>query len=685
MARIGGRSYRRQQMLLVGVGGLLVTASVVWVGWHLMRGGQDAATTATLLGLPLTLMGLLLTAVGLRRRPEGDLAQQARGWASTLAEQVKEDEQRQWRQLIGDDTQRINLTFTLHPEPGRAAETPAAAGRLLEGTPTIPDVASYFRHTRPRRLVVTGAPGAGKSVLTLELMLALIEEREEGDAVPVRLSLAEWDTTVPLPERLARHLEDVYDWSAKRAKELIRQHRVLPVLDGLDEMDPTAPDGTPSPDAPRALAALRALNAYQDGRAAGPVILTCRTRHYEILDSGTRLLDAARIDIDRVTPPTARTYLLQRAPDPARWQPVLDALDADPTGTLATTLSTPWRLSLAATVYAHDGAPADLLRHATPIDLDEHLLARFIPAATALYARPLRPYSAADTHYWLARLAAYLSAPSPVPVAPTRAGSGPRTDLVLHQLWPMAGSRRVRATDALVTTLLVLLPLPVAWAVGIPLIGFVWIAFVLSACVACLSAAHPEVAPPTYMHLGYLHTKAGREELALWALAGLAVAPLIWLRTGRQAGLVALLVCGILLGIVTGLGSLSRREPAMSARPRDVIRGDLLQGLAEVVLTGTYTGVIVLLIMDILGVGIADALLLGLAVGLGAGVGFGTQSGRRYLAFMLCSRGEMPTRLGIFLDWACSAGLLRFSGAAYQFRHREFQQWLARTPGPPPV
>ncbi|MEU5811471.1 NACHT domain-containing protein [Streptomyces sp. NPDC047718] len=686
MARLGGRRYRRQQRWLGGVGGLLVAVSVLYVVWHLVRGNHDAAEAASLFALPLTVLGLLLTAVGLRRPPEGDLAQQAAGWASTLAQQVKEDGERQWRQLIGDDTQRINLTFTLRPEQGRTAVTPAAAGRLLEGTSALPDVVSYFRLTRPRRLVVTGPPGAGKSMLALDLMLALIEEREEGDPVPVRLSLADWDTTVPLPERLAHHLVEVYDWPPKMATELVRQHRVLPVLDGLDEMDPTAPDGTPSTDAPRALTALRALNAYQDGRAAGPVILTCRTRHYEALDPGSRLLDAARIDVDRVTPPLARAYLLRRAPDPRRWQRVLDVLDAEPTGTLATTLSTPWRLSLAATVYAHDGDPADLLSHTSPADSDEHLLARFIPAATALHPRPGRPYSAADAHYWLASLALYLDAPSPVPTAQPLAGPGPRTDLVLHQLWPLAGPRRVRATDAVLTMLVVLLPLPVAWVVGIPLAWPVWIAFVLSALVAGLSAAHPEVAPPAHVHWKHLRTKSGYGGLALGVLAGLAVTPLIWLRLGRQAGFAALLVGGAVLGILVWLDTLFGREPALSARPRDVIRGDLLQGLALVVVGALSVCVVItFLLPNDLGIGILDGLLIGLAVGLGEGLGFGTQSGRRYLAFILCCRGEVPRRLGVFLDWACSAGLMRLSGAAYQFRHRELQQWLAHRPSPSDV
>ena len=34
-------------------------------------------------------------------------------------------------------------------------------------------------------------------------------------------------------------------------------------------------------------------------------------------------------------------------------------------------------------------------------------------------------------------------------------------------------------------------------------------------------------------------------------------------------------------------------------------------------------------------------------------------------------------RFGAFLDWAHDAGLLRVSGVAYQFRHRQLQEWLA--------
>jgi predicted NACHT family NTPase len=307
---------------LCAFGLLLLVASSVYAAVQLLLHRLDAAETAGLLGLPVGVSALALSVMALQRRPEGGLAELARGWASTLAGQVQESEERQWRQLLGDDIQRINLTFTLRSASARTASATADTGRLFEGTSATPDVAEYYRHLRPRRLVVTGAAGAGKTVLVLELILALLDGRGEGDPVPVRLSLTEWDTEVPLPVWLARHLVDVYDWPEDMAAELVRQHRVLPVLDGLDEMDRTQPGGAASPVAPRARAALDALNAYQEGRAAGPVVLTCRTAHYEALRGPARLLDAAHVDIDAVAAPAAKAYLVERIVDPARWQPV---------------------------------------------------------------------------------------------------------------------------------------------------------------------------------------------------------------------------------------------------------------------------------------------------------------------------------------------------------------------------
>ncbi|MFJ5048290.1 NACHT domain-containing protein [Streptomyces sp. NPDC088719] len=755
------------------VGSLAYMVRQVWIGT------LEPQDTAALFGLPIAVAALLAGVLALRRAPEGDLASQSRDWASTLATHVRNAEEPLWRQLLGDDTQRINLTFTVRAAPARNASVPAEAGSLFDGTQTVPDVAAYYRQTRPRRLVVTGAPGAGKTVLALELMLALLEERGEDDPVPVRVSLAEWDTSVPLRELLVGRLVDVYDWPPAMADALVRHHRVLPVLDGLDEMDPTGPDAAPSSDAPRAQAALRALNAYQEGRNAGPLVLTCRAAHYDALMPGSRLLDAAHIDIDAVPARDAHTYLLSRTSTPAGWEPVLAALRDDPTGPLATVLSTPWRLCLAATVYTHDNDPTELLQHTTPQELDEHLLARFIPAASTLH--PHNRYNAGHAHRWLARLAAHLdTAPGPAEPSGSRAG----TDLVLHELWPLPGRQRVRAADGLLTITVALLPwiIPMLLlmlllkAVGpspddvsqsaffwIPLTSLLLVIYtvmpvaVTFGVFAGLAAARAR--QPALRHLEWrlLRTGSGLRRFRaglgqrllkgiLWGIGGglamnvLALAvvggpldnlvtlepgvlgvekvpgPLVQPLFGLAIGCGGGIVSGILGGLVDGASG----EPAATASPRTVMRRALPHAVMFGAASGFSTALVTALIMTLSSMGnqgiatprhyasdilpswwdenmgspraIESAALDGAttllpltsaAVGLTVGLAvtlIRTAPLRRYVAFLVCTRGKLPWRLGPFLDWCCAAGLMRQSGTAYQFRHRELQQWLRSHP-----
>ncbi|MEU9625020.1 MULTISPECIES: hypothetical protein [unclassified Streptomyces] len=75
--------------------------------------------------------------------------------------------------------------------------------------------------------------------------------------------------------------------------------------------------------------------------------------------------------------------------------------------------------------------------------------------------------------------------------------------------------------------------------------------------------------------------------------------------------------------------------------------------------------------------GLTGRIIVGLVVMLAGGF---VGAARRYGVFLLCSRGKLPFRLGVFLDWAVTAGLLRYNGPGYQFRHRELQQWLTQHP-----
>ncbi|MER8182542.1 NACHT domain-containing protein [Kitasatospora sp. NPDC094015] len=591
-------------------------------------------------------------------------------WATALAHQVRTLEQGEWRRLLGGDTERIDLGYTLTRTAGREAGNSAGSGRLL-GAPHGPvGVLDYFRALSPRRLVVTGAAGAGKSVLAVELILALIEHRRPGDPVPVRVQLAGWDTRVPLADHLVDELARCYDWPRRMARALVGRGLVLPVLDGLDEMDPPRTDGRPDRVAPRAREALRLLNEYQVGRAPGALVLTVRSDSYEALghDAGRtgRLLDAARIAIEPVGPREALAYLRARATDRARWQPLLDDLATRPGSPLAALLSTPWRLCLVATVYAEEGLPGELTQLRSPAVLDRHLLSRLIPAAVALH--PRRGNQPGDVHRRLHLLARRLDD-----------GARPRATLALHELWDARGSARIVAVRCLLVALAaLLLPwvdhlLPLTHRTA--LLGS-QAAAVLPIVLGLIVWGPPMETRPRTLRLGTALRSLTWPVTAVAVTAALATGALNWAFLGWSAAVLAflgVLVPGLLASSLTVV-------PGAVLPPRGPIRGDLLfGGVLGAAIGLALTGPLVSLC------GVHDGLLLALPRAAFAAFALVGGVGQRYLTFLLFGRGVLPVRLGAFLDWATRAGLLRLAGPTYQFRHREFQDWLAASPDPPPV
>ena len=98
-----------------------------------------------------------------------------------------------------------------------------------------------------RRLIVLGAPGAGKTILMVRLVLDLLTRRKAGEPVPVMVALASWD---PVSQDLRRWLTArlTVDYPAlaaaapitagtqTRAEALLAAGLIMPILDGLDEI-----------------------------------------------------------------------------------------------------------------------------------------------------------------------------------------------------------------------------------------------------------------------------------------------------------------------------------------------------------------------------------------------------------------------------------------------------------------
>ncbi|WP_143074859.1 NACHT domain-containing protein [Streptomyces mangrovisoli] len=646
-----------------------VAAGFAGTLWALVRGVLSFDRALAVLGILATVV------VWLVRSPkpvEADDAEQAVVHARTLARIVAEEEGLIRRQLLGNDVQPVNLRFLLQPAPIRSAAAPPAGQAHAGEEMPLPDITAYYRTTTPSRLIITGPAGSGKTTLALELLLALIAGREETDPVPIRIPIIDWNTSVPLRSMLIRRLIDAYKWPGDSAANLVEHGMVLPVLDGLDEMDATRPDGTPGPAALRMRAALEQLNSFpdRDGLRLHPFVLTCRTAHYDALRRTDTLIDAARISIAPVDAPTAAAYLGARARDPQRWEPLLHHLRTQPGSHHSRLLSTPWRLCLAATVYHRHGTPAELLHSATESDLDAFLLSRYIPAATQS-AGPHR-YSPEQIHLWLHHLATHLTRDD---------GTQPfRNHLVLQLLRPSRGRTFFRAVDAALCTLPFVLLYAIAQAAGAPSsdMGFV----IGGGVVSLLAAVTGRPSSPTRIDLGQLAT-LGRRQLVPVILVILIGGPILAATSGtaghsaHHMGLVPGYICALAFAVTYTLTLTFTMNTPRAVRGRTVIRDNCLLGITAALGWGTMVGV---------GVGGTDGVLSGitcsLAAALGAGFLFGATA-RRYAVFLLCNR-RLPFRLGRFLDWACTTGLMRHSGPAYQFRHGELQAWITAHPRPAP-
>jgi tetratricopeptide (TPR) repeat protein len=272
-------------------------------------------------------------------------------------------------------------------------------------------IARVWREQVPRRrLVILGAPGAGKTVLALTLCRQLLARPEDGEPVPVLLPISSWDPAVEsVAEFLVRRLAEDFPFLAERssagtsvAERLVNEPRtgrpgsppgawLLPVLDGLDEL-PAGRHG-------------RAVTRVDDYAHDHPVVVTCRGREYSMMVVAARRVigRAAVIEIQAVSAVDAVSYLAGPEHVQPLWEPVLDDVRGNPTGPLARTLNTPLTVSLARSAYQRQGTvPAELTRLPTRREVIGRLVDMYVEFA---YEPGKSPYELAKVRRWLGCLA----------------------------------------------------------------------------------------------------------------------------------------------------------------------------------------------------------------------------------------------------------------------------------------
>ncbi|WP_433444942.1 NACHT domain-containing protein [Nonomuraea sp. CA-141351] len=641
-------------------------------------------------------------------------------------------------------------------------------------------IGRFFTGLRSQRLLVVGESGAGKTVLAIELVLQLLEPlltaEDPRRMVPVRLNAARWTLGRPFEIWLAEQLVQDFGLATDDALRLVRDRRVLPVVDGLDELDPEPSSGSPR----RAIGLLAELNRYSDlsGRRPGAVVVTCRAdRHSELRAAGVWLDGSVPIRLHDLSPEQIAVYLRARWPDghpcAGHRDNIREALSGPAGRAVRSALATPWRLLLTATAVESGADPYDLLRvdpHADPRVGAElialRLLEAYVPAATRLTPRAAHgtAYQPDQVRSWLVHLAAHLRWQA---ARTSGAGRPPpgltAIDIVPHLLWPIGGWRLVRVLHCMCAVLLAVIAMIAFWmgsAAGDPGAGLSaeqvltlvlmksWVGIVTGLSLSPWPAAAggrsnvPRRRRVTGALLGAL---AGLPVGVLGGLAGLVLTggnifgPAFAVVAGGTGGLTLGTVIGLtaagrlgaermtvadairaepitlagfgLCGAITGLAPLRLAHagpPALVAgvsgafvlafalgvvfkittggwsmdaelaHPREALHRNPVIGLAF-----GLTGGVAAFLVFVMSQDIVESLVCALIGGVTFGLAFGAVAWTRTVIGLTvaATRGLLPLRLWSFLDWACEARLLRVSGATYQFRHRELQDFLTSPEG----
>lgn len=636
------------------------------------------------------------------------------------------------RRVLLVETEAFQATLAHGPQLA-VTLTESGTGKTLD----LGVITDGIQRRRWDRVVLLGSSGAGKTVLCIEVILNLLKQvrgkvTDIDGLIPVRVPAATWTEKRQLDDWLAERVEAEYGVSGGIVGSLLTRRQLLPIIDGIDEIDSAIGGG--STDWRRTRSLLQALYRYRLGKDPLPFVLTCRSDRYRRIMGDVphdESLEAVELTIQPLSPATIRDYVDRRFANSRHrraWSPILTRLDTPRGRAARDLLSTPWRIVLATTVVPATLPPATLLVASKSADADraaedrvtDALLAQFIPAAILVakeklnaavapairgdgasrprlldhrYLRTKPMPDPADVEHWMKSIAAQQRRMYDEPGAPAAS----RSHIVPHNLWAVVPPSEMRAIHCswagwfacfAAATAVVQLGNVVGIGLGS---GYVIIVGLLTAWWVRRRVAR---VPWPRLHL----TSAARPPAGVVLRA---VVRGIWLGgvqsalcvfgmfsifsvLGRTSGplWVAMIVGGASgAALVTGAGYIAAKSKHWAIddnldHPRSAVRRAVrIEVFSLVGRAGMTVGVFLAFAP------LAPSAIFALSVSFI--LFMTTESGmavfRHYTGMLTASAHKLlPWRIGRFLDWATMVGLLRRSGTAYQLRHREHFEWLAR-------
>ena len=235
------------------------------------------------------------------------------------------------------------------------------------------------------RLLILGEPGAGKTILLLELARDLLDraDADETSPLPVVFHLSSWaGKRQPLADWLVEELKSKYCVQEELARASIAANDLVVLLDGLDEVIPAA----------RA-ACVEAINTYQKEHGPCPMILCSRSAEYMALPHHVELNSA--VMVLPLTQEQIDTYLWSMG---ERAEVVRRDLQND--ARLQELASTPLMLNVL--TQASQGEPVEMLAGSAPSEIQRQLFKIYVQR---MLGHRKRDAQADQTVHWLTWLA----------------------------------------------------------------------------------------------------------------------------------------------------------------------------------------------------------------------------------------------------------------------------------------
>jgi hypothetical protein len=254
--------------------------------------------TASAIGVGVGFAGLIVNILSLRR--SGSPERQARERANVLERLGKG-----WIRVLDESLEGTEpLVLSRRRRPELIDDQGAAIPFLAFRSPSFPEEKSILEifDGAGGKLLILGEPGAGKTILLLQLAkeLAHRADRDREQPVPVVINLSSWaDGQRSLSKWIARQLATRYKITRKTAGRWIGEDSAVLLLDGLDEVSEYHRDTL-----------VKAINKFQREHDLVKVAVCCRTRQaMDLAGRHVRLQLAEAIELEPPTDGQIRDYM----------------------------------------------------------------------------------------------------------------------------------------------------------------------------------------------------------------------------------------------------------------------------------------------------------------------------------------------------------------------------------------